>query len=391
MTKEELIISLLKSKQSIAELFNNNLYDNRISDIRRILNRLRDLVPRKYKKEIKGKLYEIEHQENLSEENDEYLRKLVRILNDKEKHSPYDRDDLDYYGIKNIENLFDEASEEDYYKPILVKSSFKSNYKYYEIRGGKEKRLSVKQYLNKITSHLYDLINDHRIARRVWKIQISMRVNFISSKDTGETRTIYVWSNNESIMRGSDTDDIIRELFRSFLHNYQEELKIIKGSDFVFESVQLMDYKLHRVRLRRGGSYVKSPEWLANKKATINPKNKNDYECLRWSIISALNYNEIMKKEFENIFKKIKHEDKDFSSHRRDWENFEQNTESIAFNVLLASQNMEEITLVYKSEHNYNRENKVLWLMINDEKYYYFAVKDKLELHLSEWLGSKKE
>ena len=46
-------------------------------------------------------------------------------------------------------------------------------------------------------------------------------------------------------MRGRDTDEIIRELFRSFLHNYQEELKIIKGSDFVFESVKLMDYQLH--------------------------------------------------------------------------------------------------------------------------------------------------
>ena len=250
MSKEDLIVSLLKSKQSIAELFNK-----------------------------------IEHNENLleaeKEENDEYLRKLVRILNDKEKHSPYDRDDLDYYGIRDIENLFDKVSEEDYYKPILVESSFNGNYKYYESRGDKEKRLSVKQYLSKITPHVYDLINDHRIARRVWKIQISMRVNFISSKDTGETRTIYVWSDNVSIMRGSDTDDIIRELFRSFLHNYQEELKIIKGSDFVFESVELMDYKLHRVRLRRGGSYIKSPEWLLHKGATINPKNKNDDECLQ--------------------------------------------------------------------------------------------------------------
>ena len=104
------------------------------------------------------------------------------------------------------------------------------------------------------------MINDHRIARRVWKIQISMRVNFISSKDTGET--IYVWSSNESIMWRSDTDDIIRELFRSFLHNYQEELRTTKGSEFIFESVELMDYKLHRVRFRRGGSYIKSSEWL---------------------------------------------------------------------------------------------------------------------------------
>ena len=236
MSKEELIISLSKSKQSIAELLSNNdnnndLYDNKISDIRRILNRLRDILPRKYRKEIKEKLYEIEHNENLSEENEEYLRKLVRILNDTEKNSPYDHDDFDYYGIRDRGSLFDEASEEDYYKPILVKKSFKGNYKYYETRGDEEKRLSVKQYLNKIRSHLYDLINDHRITRRVWKIQISMRANFICSKDTGETRIIYVWSDNVSIMRGSDTDYIIRKTFRSFLRNYQEELKIIKGSN----------------------------------------------------------------------------------------------------------------------------------------------------------------
>ena len=221
-----------------------------------------------------------------------------------------------------------------------------------------------------------------------------MHVNFISSIDPEETHIYYVWSDKISIMQGHDTDNIIKEMFRSFLHNYQGELKMIKGSDFVFESVDLMDYKLHRVCLNRGGSYIKSPEWLENKKATINPKNKNDDECLRWSIISALNYNDIMKKEFENIFKKIKHEDKDFLSQKRDWENFEQNNESIALNVLFSSKDSEEITLLYKSEYNLERENKVLLLMINDddnEKYYYFAVKSKLELYSFEWLRSKKE
>ena len=103
--------------------------------------------------------------------------------------------------MRDIENLFDEASEEDYYKAILVKNSFKGNYKYYESREDKENVLTVEQYLNKITSHLYDLINDHRIARRVWKIQISKCVNFISSKDTGETRIIYVWSDNEGVIQ----------------------------------------------------------------------------------------------------------------------------------------------------------------------------------------------
>ena len=152
-----------------------------------------------------------------------------------------------------------------------------------------------------------------------------MHVNFISSRDTGETRIYYVWSDNVSIMRGKNTNAIIKEIFRSFLQNYQQELKMIKGSNFVFESVDLLDYKLHRVRLRTSGSYIKSPEWLLHKGATINPKNENDDECLRRSRISALNYNKITKKEFENIFKKIKHEDKDFSFHKMNWENFKQN------------------------------------------------------------------
>ena len=115
---------------------------------------------------------------------------------------------------------------------------------------------------------------------------------------------------------------ITREIFRSFLQNYQQELKMIEGSNFVFESVNLLDCKLHRVRLSRSGSYIKSPEWLLHKGATTNPKDENDDECLRWSINSALNYIEIIQKEFENIFKKIKHEDKDFLSHKGDWENF---------------------------------------------------------------------
>ena len=61
-----------------------------------------------------------------------------------------------------------------------------------------------------------------------------------------------------------------------------------------------------------------------------------------------------MKKEFENIFKRIKHEEKHFSLHKRDWENSEQNNKSITLNVLFLYS--EEITLLYKSELLYNQE-----------------------------------
>ena len=101
----------------------------------------------------------------------------------------------------------------------------------------KTKKLSVKQYLYKIMPYLSDMINDHKTIKNEsneWKIQTNMHVNFISSKETGETRAIYLWSDNEEIRSGNETDDIIKELFKSFLNNYQkEEIILRKGGDFI--------------------------------------------------------------------------------------------------------------------------------------------------------------
>ena len=141
--------------------------------------------------------------------------------------------------------------------------------------------------------YLRDIINDHKAIRnesKEWKIQITMHVNFISSKDTGETRTIFVCSDNEEIRLGNETDDIIKELLKSFLNNYQEEEIILrKGGDFVFD---LLSYTFHKISLKRGKSYIKSPEWVLNKRATINPKNK-DNKCFQYSITVALNHQNI--------------------------------------------------------------------------------------------------
>ena len=69
MKKEDLIISILKLKENIVELFNDN--NNPYNDIKRIINRLRDIIPKKDRKEIKDKLYKIEQQRNISEEKRE--------------------------------------------------------------------------------------------------------------------------------------------------------------------------------------------------------------------------------------------------------------------------------------------------------------------------------
>ena len=118
LTKEELIITLLKSEISAAELnfknlFNNNTNDDtyddktrgKISDIRMILSKLGNIVTNKDRKEIKIELYEIEKKKNFSDREKEeiynHLVKLVKNLNKNEKYQYHDCDDLDYYGIKD--------------------------------------------------------------------------------------------------------------------------------------------------------------------------------------------------------------------------------------------------------------------------------------------------
>ena len=60
------------------------------------------------------------------------------------------------------------------------------------------------------------MINNHK-AYGEWKIQLIMRINFISSLDTDEFRIMYTKGNGVKIMKGTETDDIINELFESFL------------------------------------------------------------------------------------------------------------------------------------------------------------------------------
>ena len=214
LRKEDLIISLLKSESSSVEqnfkkLFNNNTNDDddtydgqirsKISDIRMILSRLGNIVTKNDRKKIKKELYEIEKKENLSDKEKEKiyddLVELVKTLDKKEKYKYHDCHDLDYYGTRDIENWFDNVNDNDYYKPILVKSSFKNNYKYYESRGDKDKKLSVKQYPYEIMPYISDLINDHKTIRnesKEWKIQITMHVNFISSK-MQETLVLFLY------------------------------------------------------------------------------------------------------------------------------------------------------------------------------------------------------
>ena len=130
------------------------------------------------------------------------------------------------------------------------------------------------------------------------------------------------------IMIGSDTNEVIEELFKSLLQRYQENLEEkMRGSEFVFDGVNVLYYDLNNISLNREGSYIDSGEWIKNKKATINPNN-NDNKCFQYALTVALNHEQI--KDHPERISKIKpfidqHNWKkiDFPLKSKDWKKFE--------------------------------------------------------------------
>ena len=74
----------------------------------------------------------------------------------------------------------------------------------------------------------------------------------------------------------------MEELFDSLLSRYEISLETqIKGSDFAFVRINLLFYKCHKINFKCGGSYIDSPDWIKEKKATMNPKNDDD-KCFQF-------------------------------------------------------------------------------------------------------------
>ena len=143
---------------------------------------------------------------------------------------------------------------------------------------------------------IYDYKSKGEWKIQLWKIQLTAEINFTSLKpDSNDTHIMHTKSDNEEIMVGSDTNDVIKELFKSFLQRYQEGLQEkMKGSDFEFDSANLLYYDFNKTSLNSGGSYIDSPEWIKDKKSTINPKN-NDYKCFQYAVTVVLNRDKINK------------------------------------------------------------------------------------------------
>ena len=208
-------------------------------------------------------------------------------------------------------------------------------------------------------------LNDLRSAR----VQMTVWIRFRKDNEIVE---LAFNSRMTDFFKGSDFGRLIDGMINHMTE--QIENPALMNSRFVFDRVLFLDVNFHRLNLNRGSSYIPLPEFIARKKAVINPQNE-DNECFKWAVIESLHNLEI-KKDHNRIFNLRKFEcnydwsDLSFPTSLKEIRKFE-----LANGILINVSGIEgkDIYLCRKGG-KYTKEANLL-LISEDDKWHYTSVK----------------
>ena len=194
--------------------------------------------------------------------------------------------------------------------------------------------------------------------------EAELHVNLVFRSKTNLNNECNIFITSKS----ADIDEVVDRLIKK-----HEDLKNINS---LLKGVESITYSITKIIVKN--TFIESPEWIKNKKYTINPQNIRN-KCFQYSIIISL-YNKEIKNNPERISKSepfinnFNCENINFPPEEQDYKTFEMNNKSIVLNILQA--NEQKISHFYKFEFNKTREKQVILLVMNDnEKQHYLPVK----------------
>ena len=179
------------------------------------------------------------------------------------------------------------------FKPIELEEVFGGAHRSYRVNG--RPKIDVDTFINRIRKELIELIKRELKTRTSARIQMTAWIRFVrdgTPRDQGEAHDKEGQGRVElafnslmmSVYRGSETDQIVDGMIANM--KFQMENPALLNSRFVFDEFLYLDVNFHQLNLTRGSSYLPLPDWLAGKKAIVNPHN-DDEECFKWSVIAA--------------------------------------------------------------------------------------------------------
>ena len=171
------------------------------------------------------------------------------------------------------------------FKPIELEQAFGGAYRSYRVNG--KPKMNVDIFFNRIRKELIELTERELMTRTSARIQMTAWIRFVREDEEGQERVELAFNSlMTSFYRGSERDQIVDGMTANM--KFQTENPALLNSRFVFDEFLYLDANFHQLNLTRGSSYLPLPEWLASKKAIVNPHN-NDEEYFKWSVITAEN------------------------------------------------------------------------------------------------------
>ena len=179
------------------------------------------------------------------------------------------------------------------FKPIELEEAFGGAYRSYRVNG--RPKIDVDTFFNGIRKELIKLIKLELKTQTSARIQTTAWIRFVrdgpprglgeAHDEEGLERVELAFNSlMTSVYRGSETDPIVDGMIANM--KFQMENPVLLNSRFVFDEFLYLDVNFHQLNLMRGSSYLPLSDWLARKKAIVNPHN-DDKECFKWSVIAA--------------------------------------------------------------------------------------------------------
>ena len=171
------------------------------------------------------------------------------------------------------------------FKPIELEQAFGGSYRSYRVDGKSE--MDVDTFFNRIRKELIELIERELKTPTSARIQTTAWIRFVRDDEEGQERIELAFNSlMTSVYPGSDMDHIVDGMTANM--KFQIENPALLNSRFVFDEFLYLDVNFHQLNLTKGSSYLPLPDWLASKKAIVNPHN-DDEECFKWLVIAAEN------------------------------------------------------------------------------------------------------
>ena len=166
------------------------------------------------------------------------------------------------------------------FKPIELEQAFGGSYRSYRVNG--RPKMDVDIFFNRIRKGLIELIKQELKTRTSPPIQMTTWIRFV--RDEEERVELAFNSLMMNVYRGSDLGQAVNGMIAKMETDIENPALLNRR--FIFDEALYIDVNFHQLNLTRGSSYLPLPDYIANRKAVINPRN-DDEDCFKWSAIAA--------------------------------------------------------------------------------------------------------